>query len=498
MIKPIAIKAARTVARTTKLTMMLGLLVLAAGSLNTSRAPTKLEAVLASGKLHMVSRNGPTTYYEGPNGLVGFEYALAKRFADRLGVELVIHDEEDLGRMLDAVRDHKMHFAAAGLAVTDKRQQKVRFASPYMEVTQQLIYKAGTPKPSSIEDLIGKNIVVIGNSSHSENLRLLQRDYPELTWSERNDVEMLDLLELVHSGEVEYTIVDSNAYELSESLYPRARIAFNIKEAEQLAWAFTPGHDDSLFKEAEKFFSDMETLALIKDTTEAYYGHLGKLDYSGALVFSKRLDSRLPKWKQKLQDAAATYDLDWQLLAALSYQESHWNPKAKSRTGVRGFMMLTLNTAKDVGVSNRLNADQSILGGAKYFRSIYNRIPDRIADPDRTWLALAAYNIGLGHLEDARILTEHHGGNPDKWTDVSENLLLLSKRKYYKFTKHGYARGWEAVGYVQNIRNFHTIIAWNEKAKFEQLASNHISEQSFAQFSSVMTEAVKTIAVTSL
>ncbi|MFL0798999.1 MAG: membrane-bound lytic murein transglycosylase MltF [Agarilytica sp.] len=499
MSKQIAIQAARTVARTIKLSIMLSLMVIAAGSLNTSRTATVLESIIASGEIHMISRNGPTTYYEGPNGYMGFEYSLAKKFADNLGVELVIHDLEDLGLMLDAVANDKIHFAAAGLTVTDKRKQTVNFSSPYLHVHQQLIYRVGQKKPSDVEDLLGKRIVVIANSSHSENLRMLQRQHPTLTWEERTDAEMLDLLELVHNGEADYTIVDSNAYELSESVYPRARVAFNMKdEAEQLAWAFPKLNDDSLFKEVEKFFNDEATTHLISDIKETYYGHLGELNYGGALLFSHRLDARLPKWEARLQDAADMYDLDWQLLAALSYQESHWNPKAKSPTGVRGFMMLTRATAKDMGVTNRLSADQSILGGAKYFKSIYSRIPERIAETDRTWLALAAYNIGLGHLEDARILTEHHGGNPDKWSDVSENLLLLSKRKYYKFTKHGYARGWEAVEYVQNIRNFHTIIAWNEKEKRQMLTANTITQQQFAQFSPVMTEAVKSIAVSAL
>ncbi len=498
MIKLTAYKAARTVARITKLAMMLSIMMIAAGSLNSSRTPTVLENVLASGELHMISRNGPSTYFEGPGGYEGFEYAIAKRFADSLGVELVIHDEEDLGVMLDKVHNSRVHFAAAGLTVTDKRQQKVKFASPYMHVTQQVIYKSGTKRPKTVEDLLGKNIVVISNSSHSENLRMLQRVYPDLTWEERSDVEMLDLLELVHSGDIDLTIVDSNAYELSGSVYPRARVAFDLTEAEPLAWAFTPTLDDSLYSKAIEFFEAESTIAAINDTVETYYGHVGELDFSGAMVFAHRLDKRLPKWEGRLKAAAEKYDLDWQLLAALSYQESHWNPRAKSPTGVRGFMMLTLPTAKDMGVKNRLNADQSIVGGARYFRSIYDRIPERIQGPDRTYLALAAYNVGLGHVEDARILTEHHGGNPDKWADVRENLLLLSKRKYYKFTKHGYARGWEAVDYVQNIRNFHTIIAWNEKAKSEHLAAADLTEQKFAQFSSVMTEAVNDIAVSSL
>lgn len=499
MSKQTAIQAARTVARSIKLSIMLCLMVIAAGSLNTSRTPTVLESIQASGEIHMISRNGPTTYYEGPTGYMGFEYALAKQFADHLGVELVIHDQEDLSLMLSDVHKNKFHFAAAGLTVTDKRKQKVMFSTPYLDVQQQLIYRVGQGKPKSIEDIIGKRLVVIANSSHAENLRKLQRQYPTLAWEEVVDMEMLDLLELVHNGEADYTIVDSNAYALSESVYPRARIAFNMKdEAEQLAWAFPQLIDRSLYQEAVRFFNEDATKTLIADIKETYYGHLGELDYSGALLFAHRLDARLPKWEEKLKVAAETYNLDWQLLAALSYQESHWNPRAKSPTGVRGFMMLTLNAAKDVGVTNRLDANQSIMGGAKYFKSLYSRIPDRINETDRTWLALAAYNIGLGHLEDARILTEHHGGNPDKWTDVKDNLLLLAKRKYYKYTKHGYARGWEAVEYVQNIRNFHTIIAWNEKEKIELLTANAITEQQFAQFSPVMTEAVKSIATSAL
>lgn len=494
----IAKKATWIVARALKLTIMLSLMVVAAGSLNTSRAPTILETILASGELHMVSRNGPTTYYEGPNGLMGFEYDLAKRFADHLGVELVIHDQEDLAHMINAVEDKNVHFAAAGLTRTEKRAEKVKFANSYLEVTQQLIYHSKADKPKSVEDLIGKNIVVIANSSHSETLRQLQREHPELVWEERVDAEMLDLLELVHNGDADVTIVDSNAYEMSESVYPRARVAFDISEAENLAWAFPHDKDHSLFYEAQRFFDNQDTIKAIADIKETYYGHLGELNYGGALLFAHRLDSRLPKWEEKLKAAAEKHSVDWQLLAALSYQESHWNPRAKSPTGVRGFMMLTLNTAKEVGVKNRLNADQSIEGGAKYFKRIYDRIPERIADPDRTWLALAAYNIGFGHLEDARILTEHHGGNPDKWSDVRENVLLLAKRKYYKHTKHGYARGWEAVEYVQNIRNFHTIIAWNEKEKLEIAMNDNVTQQQFAQFSSVMTEAVKSIATSAL
>ena len=158
--------------------------------------------------------------------------------------------------------------------------------------------------------------------------------------------------------------------------------------------------------------------------------------------------------------------------------------------------MLTLPTAKDVGVSNRLDAEQSIFGGARYFKRMLDKIPARIDNPDRTWLALAAYNMGFGHLEDARKLTEHFGGDPDKWVDVREHVLSLSKRKYYKHTNHGYARGWEAVEYVQNIRNFYNIVAWHQRGLEQQLAQNDVAP-TYPNFSKVVSEAVKTLSTPS-
>lgn len=482
-----------------KLALLCAVFAVAATTLVSSRIPTTLEQVKSSGTLVVISRNGPTTYYEGSAGHTGFEYVMAKAFAKHLGVKLEVREMEDLGEMLDKVGTDAGQLAAAGLTVTEKRASKVQFAEPYLQVTQQLIYRSGTAKPQSVEDLYGKRVMVISNSSHSERLKELQREYRGLAWEEQHDVDMLDLLEMVHNGKIDYTIVDSNAYQINRPVYPKATVAFDISEPQDLAWAFPQQKDTSLFNEAQKFFKSIKQTGAIDDAMETFYGHLGEIDYSGAILFAHRLESRLPKWEEHLKAAAVKNDLDWQLLAALSYQESHWNPKAKSPTGVRGFMMLTLNTAKEVGVKNRLNAEQSIYGGARYFKSLHSRIPERITEPDRTWLTLAAYNVGLGHLEDARILTEHMGGNPDKWADVKEQLPLLAKRKYYKFTKHGYARGWEAVDYVQNIRNFHTIIAWNEieNQRLQQLAQNENHVKEYAQFSPTITEAVKSISGTS-
>ncbi|WP_082353933.1 membrane-bound lytic murein transglycosylase MltF [Marinagarivorans algicola] len=443
--------------------------------LQASHWPTLLERIKLSGTLTVASRNGPTTYYQDNEGYTGFDYELLRGFAESIGVTLQVIEIEDLGLIFKAINRRTVHMAAAGLTVTPKRQQLVHFSEPYLQVTQQLIYRSNSPKPAGISDIIGKDILVIGNSSHAERLRAIKKQYPDLVWQEQYDIEMLDLMESVHNQKVTYAIVDSNALEMNSSAYPRALAAFDISEPESLAWALPKMEDNSLVNAANHYLKTLQSSGKLAEITESFYGHVGHIDYSGALIFTKRLRTRLPKWQAALQAAAQKYDLDWQLLAALSYQESHWNPKAKSRTGVRGFMMLTLNTSKEMGVKSRLDPLQSIEGGAKYFRKMYDRLSDDITEPDRTWLALAAYNIGFLHLQDARKITQDQGGNPNLWSDVRERLPLLTKRQYYKKTRYGYARGHEAVSYVNNIRNFYNVIAWKQADNTKDSMSDETS-----------------------
>jgi membrane-bound lytic murein transglycosylase F len=190
-----------------------------------------------------------------------------------------------------------------------------------------------------------------------------------------------------------------------------------------------------------------------------------------AMMFTYRLENRFPRWKDDLIAAANEFELDWKLLASISYQESHWDPSAKSRTGVRGLMMLTKATASEVGVEDRTNPTESIFGGAQYFKYLLGRIPERVTgESDRVNMALAAYNVGFGHLEDARVLTEKHGDNPNLWSDVRKYLPLLSKRQYYSQTKHGYARGWEPVHYVKQVRSYRKILDWYNMQEERRLA----------------------------
>ena len=434
-------------------------------SLTQSRTNTQLEDIIERGSIEIVSRNGPTTFYQDATGLAGFEYQLARRFAKYLDVNLKITTEESIDSLLAVVRDHQADLAAAGLSSSELKQEQFLVSSPYLSTQSTLLYRSGTKPPKTIVDLIGRKLVVIKGSAHADKLARLQNNYPGLSWEERSDVDVLELMEMVHEGSTDFALVNDNGYQMNASLYPKARPAELLAEERTLNWLLPKGRDDSLAIAVNRFFGLEKTQRYISRIAENYYGHAGQIDYSGALVFKERLESRLPKYAVAIKTAADRYGLEWELLAALSYQESHWNPKAKSYTGVRGFMMLTRTTAKQVGVSNRLDALQSIDGGAQYFKSLYSRLPSRITEPDRTYLALAAYNVGMGHLEDARILTESAGADPDYWQDVKPHLLSLAKKSVYRNTKHGFARGWEAVDYVENIRHFQNVIVWNEMAK---------------------------------
>ena len=183
--------------------------------------------------------------------------------------------------------------------------------------------------------------------------------------------------------------------------------------------------------------SDLDIM-IVRELTERYYGHLAQFNYVGARTFIRHSKQRLPKYEDAYKKYAEQYETDWRLMAAMGYQESHWRPNAVSPTGVRGLMMLTQVTAKEMGIKNRLDPLQSIKGGVKYFARIHKRIPDSVPEPDKTWFALASYNVGLGHLEDARILTEKGGKDPNKWADVKEFLPLLQQKKYYSKTRYGY------------------------------------------------------------
>lgn len=422
--------------------------------------PSLLEQIKQRGELRVVTRNSPSTFYLGADGPAGFEYDLASLFAADLGVNLNMFAADSFNRILPTVRDGRADFAAAGLSITESRKANFWFGPPYMEITPQVVYRYGENRPRAPEDLVGRGIQVVDGSSHAETLRQLADSNTDLRFVPQPDVEADELLYRVSTRELDITVADSTDVALNQRYYPEIRVAFDLADPEPLAWAFQRADDDSLYRAAVAFLEKLRLSGGLAQIVERHYGHTDRFDYVGTRIFMRHIDTRMPAYRDTFEEAGTLSGIDWRLLAAIGYQESHWDPNAISPTGVRGIMMLTRNTAQHVGIDNRLDPEKSILGGANYFRMVKDKIPERIGEPDRTWLALAAYNVGFGHLEDARILTETQGGNPDRWIDVRERLPLLSQKKWYKQTKYGYARGHEPVIYVENIRSYYDTLVW--------------------------------------
>lgn len=440
--------------------MRLLIFVSLAALLNTcSVTPPLLERILERGELRVVTRNTPTTYYVGPDGPRGPEFDLVEGFAEALGVTLVIETVDAVSDVLPRLRSGEADLAAAGLSMTDARRENVDFGHPYDFVDMHLIYKLGTGRPRSVDQLVGSHIEVVAGSSHAAMLEALKEQVPELDWTENVDVEVVDLLEKVARGEIDYTIADSTNYNIQRHFYPELRVALELAVEDPIAWAFRK-ESDSLLARADQYLIEAERQGLVAQVHDRYYGHTEEFDYVGTRAFIRHFKSRLPDYRQLFEEAGEVYGVDWRLLAAIGYQESHWRPQAVSPTGVRGIMMLTQATADYLDIENRVDPQSSIFGGAEFYARQMERVPDSVEEPDRTWMALAAYNVGYNHVLDARRIVEWQGGDPDAWLEVSETLPLLARERWYSRLDYGYARGWEPVLYVNNIRNYYNIIRW--------------------------------------
>ena len=426
----------------------------------------RLQQIRAAGVLRVVTRNGPTTYYEDRHGPTGLEYELARRFATEIGVELRIETEPSYEEIFDAVDKGRVDIAAAGLAVSAERGDKIQFGPSYQDVEHVVIVRADRPQPKTPEALQGLNILVAAGSTRAEALRQLKETVPTLTWTESSDVETLDLLDQLDNGQIDATIINSDEFIANRGFYPNLRATFRIGATTQLAWAIGKGTDhDSLQQALQDFFEKLRASGELAQLIERFAGHNQDNDQQDSMQFSESAEKVLPRYREMIEQVADDYDMDWRLLAAISYAESAWDPAAVSPTGVRGMMMLTNVTAQAMGIANRENALQSLRGGARYLRVLKQEIPDHVEEPDRTWFTLAAYNIGNGHLEDARKIAQKLGKDPDKWTDVKESLPLLAKRQWYEKAKHGYVQGREPVRYVQAIRYYYNLLTWNDIAK---------------------------------
>lgn len=424
-----------------------------------SQPPGLLERILASGELRIVTRNSPDAYYLGSQGPEGPSYELASRFAEYLGVQLHLYAAPTREAAISEVTSGRAHIAAAGLSTGIELPSGVDFAPGYHLIRQHLVYRRRAEKPASINTAARGRIEVAMGSSHQRALEKLRRQNPDLVWIERGNTDTEEILAEVSRGSTQYTLASSTEFALNRSVHPELAIALNLSPQQAIAWAVsTDGDDKTLLNRVNAFFVSARTEGFIADLLDRYYGQDHRFDYLLSRNFMQHLDSRLPEYIDLFREAAERYELDWRILAAMSYQESKWDPKAISFAGARGLMQLTGGTAAMMKVRNPYDPRESIFGGARYFARVKKKFPARIQEPDRTWMAIAAYNVGFGHLEDARILAQGAGRNPDSWEEVRKYLPLLSQERWYTRTKRGFARGWEPVRYVERVQAYLNIL----------------------------------------
>lgn len=424
---------------------------------DSSSASTKnvLKEVISSGKLVVLTTNQPTTYYMDRDGkAIGPEHDMAVSFANHLDVEVDFQQYHSIDALLSALKVGEGHIAASGTTITGKRKDQFDFGPTYQEISEYLVCHRDHSYISTIDELKQLEIVVSAASSYVD---LLHREYPEINWSIDTDNLTPALLRKVEKREIECTVSDSNIFDINRRYLPEISVKYILHKGSKLAWMVNKGNTEFI-KEITNWLKQYRKSGEYDQKIEKYYGHIEVFDYVDIHRFRRKIETTLPKYKDMFLKAAKKHDISPAILAAQSYQESHWNPRAKSPTGVRGMMMLTQPVAKSLGVKSRLDAESNIYAGAEFHAKMKKMFDENVQEPDRTWLALAAYNVGRGHFRDAQSLARKLGKNPELWLDMKEVLPLLSKKEYYKDLTYGYARGNEPVQYVTRIRDYADIL----------------------------------------
>ncbi|REH37628.1 membrane-bound lytic murein transglycosylase F [Paraperlucidibaca baekdonensis] len=424
-----------------------------------------LDVVRSSGELHLVGVTSPSTFFQQDGHTHGLQFELAQQFANELGVKLVVDPVASPHRVLQAIRRNQAQLALTGITAEDPRLERLRVSNPVLEVQQQLVQRSGQRRPKDIQDLAGKVVGVVAGSTEAQHLKDSVREVDNVKIIEIRQGKSLDLLGLLDEGRVDFVAMNSREFDAFRPLFPTLRDSLSLERTDAVSWVFMKSADHSLYQAAQDFLARKQADGTLQRLAE-FYSNGNVFDSYGAKHFSRDIANRLPRYQSLFERESNTTDVDWRLLAAIAYQESKWNPNAVSPTGVRGLMMLTQGTASMMGVKNREHAGQSIRGGSAYFKYIHDRMPDSIAEPDRTWMALASYNMGPAHILRARKLTERNGGDANSWLDVSRNLRQLAadnRRQGRAVPDVG-----QGLHYVQQVRRYYDAIALNTQVRLDK------------------------------
>lgn len=438
--------------------LLIGLLLLAAcGPGKVARQPDELLVAVL---------DDPVFYQPAPadGAPSGFEYDLLAAFAESQQKKLRVVPAANPGALLSLLKDGAVDFVAAA---PTQQAPDLRYTKPLREARPLIVQHADALPVDDADALAGHAIEVLPGTIEETALKQVVTD-PAITIERPLVVNAIELLARVSEYHAELAATDSVHFDVAVNFYPDLAVAQELPGKVAYAWAFRV-EDDALRVAADAFIAEWRKDGRLARLEDRYFGHIKRINPIGATQFIQDMRTLLPRYRKAFQRAQATTGIDWRLLAALAYQESKWDPLATSYTGVRGIMMLTEETADHLGVGNRLDAAESISAGARYLADLMERLPANVSNPDRQWLALAAYNLGMGHLNGARHFAASLKRDPASWYDMKKVLPLLARPEYYNRLKSGRARGGEAVVMVENVRTYHDILVRFEPSRTSPL-----------------------------
>lgn len=419
-----------------------------------------LDRILVAGELKVITGSSLHSHYVYHNQSRGFDYELAREFADHLGVRLRIVSCDTWEDMRTALYSGRGDLIAAGMEITASRSRQAAFSNGYREVQQHLISHRSQPPVATLRDLAGKTVDVGRGSAHHERLEELQREGIDVIIRPHDNLPDDLLIQKVARGEIDFTIANSNIALMIRRYYPSASVQALSRDTVPLGWAVRP-EARQLLEKVNSFFRHISETGRLDDIYEKYHWSIGDFDYLDLKTFHERMHTRLPRYRPFIKEAARKNGFDWCLIAAQAYRESHLDPLARGAYDAQGLMQIRPATARSLKIADALDPVASIKGGVQYLKWLYELF-DGVEEDDRTLLALAAYNVGPGHVQDARRLASKKGLDPNRWESVAKTLPLLRYRAYYQNAEQGFCRGDITVAYVKHILIYWDILKRQE------------------------------------
>lgn len=423
-------------------------------------ADTSLDHIVARGELRVITGNSPYSFHVYRNETMGFDYDLAREFADHLNVRLKIVPCGSWQDMRDALERGEGDLIA-GVEITPARATQAAFSNSYMEVQQHLISNRTRVPLASLSQLNGRTVDLAGGSAHLVFLEELRRRGLQVTVRTHDHLSEGSLIPLVARGEIDCTIAPSNVAFLSRRYYPTTAVHSLGEEAFiSMGWAVSRPAQ-ALLDRINVFFAAITASGRFDEIYEKYHPNIDAFDPVDLKAFHESVRTRLPRFRPIIRDAARRHGLDWCLIASQIYQESRLDPLATGPNGAQGLMQILPATARSLKVSDPFDPVASIRGGTAYLKSLYD-LYEGLDETDRVLTALAAYNAGPGHVNDARRLAARMGLDPGRWESLARTLPLLRLRRYYQDAEQGFCRGDITVAYVRQIMTYYDILKRQE------------------------------------